>query len=58
MFVRKSKYKELLFELDELVFLLDMTTALLNDLKKQEAKKRHPSTSKKPVAKRKAVKEL
>lgn len=58
MFVRKSKYKELLLELDEVVFLLDITTAMLNDLKKQEAKKRHPSTSKKPTAKRKVVKEL
>jgi hypothetical protein len=43
MFVRKSKYEELLFE--------------LNYLKKQQAKKRHPSTPK-PVAKRKVVKEL
>ena len=58
MFVRSSKYKRLEQELDEVCFLLDMTTALLNDLKKQEAKKRHPSTSKKPVAKRKVVKEL
>jgi hypothetical protein len=58
MFVRKSKYNRLLLELDEVVFLLDITTAMLNDLKKQEAKKRHPSTSKKPVAKRKVVKEL
>jgi|LakMenEpi03Aug12_release.lakeMendotaPanAssembly.Ray.scaffolds.fasta_scaffold3102586_2 hypothetical protein len=58
MFVRKSKYNELLLELDEVTFLLEITTKMLSDLNKQEAKKRHPSAPKKPVAKRKAVKEL
>jgi len=58
MFVRSSKYKQLERHLDETMFLLEVTTEILNDLSKQEAKKRHPSTSKKPVAKRKAVKEL
>jgi hypothetical protein len=59
MFVRKSKYKKVLLDLDETVFLLEITTAMLNDLNKKEAKKRHPSTSsKKTTPKRKVVKEL
>jgi hypothetical protein len=58
MFVRSSKYKQLEQQLDEAMFLLDVTTELLYDANKENTKKRHPSTSKKPVAKRKAVKEL
>jgi hypothetical protein len=44
MFVRKSKYKELLSK--------------LNYLKKQQAKNRHPSAPKMTTTKRKVVKEL
>lgn len=58
MFVRSSKYKQLERQLDETMFLLEVTTEILHDLSKESAKNRHPSTSKKPVAKRKAVKEL
>jgi hypothetical protein len=58
MFVRSSKYKQLEQQLDEVMFLLEVTTELLYDINKENAKKRHPSKSKKPVAKRKEVKEL
>jgi hypothetical protein len=58
MFVRKNKYKQLEQQLDETMFLLEITTAMLNDLSEESAKKRHPSTSKKPTTKRKVVKEL
>lgn len=58
MFVRLSKYNRLEQQLDETMFLLEITTEMLHDLSKESAKKRHPSTSKKPAAKRKVVKEL
>jgi hypothetical protein len=70
MFVRKSKFKFIENELDEALVELDIMHLLLNqaakeltETRKASAKKRHPSTSKKPaekkpVAKRKVVKEL
>ena len=58
MFVRLSKYNRLEQQLDETMFLLEITTEMLHDLIKESSKKMHPSTSKKPAAKRKVVKEL
>lgn len=63
MFVSKRKYEFIENELDEALVEIEVLSLLLNEVSKEltsarkaSAKKRHPSTSAKPVAKKTVAK--